>query len=226
MQKEQLLFDFIEWIFLWVFFWGVFKLFLLKHIDYIKHYLLTSLYFLFVTVIIAYIFKNDLVDIFSRFSIIPLIVLGITIIFHIVLYLYISKYIKEPKNYFELHPDRQYLSLNFKRLFSKSVDILAQQIFIILLAVFLQSAGLNLVQTILIFAAIFGLAHVPLIFIENSWHSWYFTFSAILSAVAFPVLIIEIPYGFVYSYIVHWLFYTITAIGFWIVYKKEHPENS
>jgi hypothetical protein len=221
MQKEQLLFDFIEWIFLWILFWGIFKLFLLKHIDYIKRYMITALYFLGVTIIVAFIFKNDLTEIIAKFSTTPFIILGIVIIFHIFLYSYIPKYIKEPKKYFEKFPERQYLSLSFKRLFSKSLDILAQQIFIVLLAIFLQSAGLNLIQTILIFSAFFGIAHIPLIFIENSWPSWYFTFSAILSAVLFPVLIIEIPYGFIYSYIVHWLFYTITAVGFWIIYNKS-----
>jgi len=221
MQKEQLLFDFIEWIFLWILFWGIFKLFLLKHIDYIKRYMLTALYFLGVTIIVAFIFKNDLSEIISKFSATPFIVLGIVIIFHIFLYHYFPKYIKEPKEYLEKFPERQYLLLSFKRLFSKSLDILAQQIFIVLLAIFLQGAGLNLIQTILIFSAFFGIAHVPLIFIENSWPSWYFTFSAMLSAVLFPVLIIEIPYGFIYSYIVHWLFYTITAVGFWIVYDNK-----
>ena len=153
MPKEQLLFDFIEWTFLWILFWGIFKLFLSKYINYIKHYILTALYFLTITIIVTFIFKDDLVETITKFSITPFIILGLVIVLHIFLYLYIPKHIKEPKEYFEKYPERQYLTLNFKRLFSKSIDILAQQIFIVLLSIFLQSAGLNLIQTILIFSA-------------------------------------------------------------------------
>lgn len=42
----------------------------------------------------------------------------------------------------------------------------------------------------------------------------------IVSAIIFPTLILKVQYGFVYSYIVHWVFYTLTAVGFWIIYAK------
>ena len=126
-----------------------------------------------------------------------------------------------PKEYFEEYPQRQYLKIDLRRLFSKSIDILSQQVAVVLLVMFLGDAGLNLNQIILIFAVIFGLVHAPLIIIERgTWPSWYFTIFSILSAVVFPTLILKVQYGFVNSYIIHLVFYTLTATGFWILHRK------
>ena len=38
------------------------------------------------------------------------------------------------------------------------------------------------------------------------------TLASILAGVLFPLLIINFKYGFVYSYILHWIFYLISAI--------------
>lgn len=215
------------WTTIWIVSWGIF--FLLMHkkkLDYVKNFLLTGIYFLSVSSIISLVFKDYISRILQNFTITPLIILGATLIAHIILYIYIPQYLNEPKEYFEKYPERQYLKIDYRRLVSKSTDILAQQIFVVLLVLFLQDVGLTLNQIIITFAVIFGLVHAPLILVERgTWPSWYFTLFSVLSAIIFPTLILEVQYGFIYSYIVHWLFYTLTAIGFWIIYAKRQENK-
>ncbi len=213
----------LVWAVVWITSWGIFFWFIYKkEVDYIKHFLWTATYFLSVAIITSLIFREHIARALSNFTATPFIVLGVLILMHIVLYIYLPKYLHEPKDYFEKYPKRQYLKIDRRRLVSKSMDILAQQIFVILLVMFLHDAGLTLNQIIIAFAIIFGLVHTPLILVERgAWPSWYFTAFSILSAIIFPTLILKIQYGFVYSYIVHWIFYTFTAIGFWVLYPKH-----
>src|SRR3989344_1129878 len=220
MLNEQLP-NLLVWALLWGLSWGFFLLYLFKRIDYIKYFIWTSIYFLSIAVATLLIFRDYMVRILQNFTPLPFIVLTGVITIGTFLYFYIPKHFGEPIDYFQKHPKRQYFVINPKRLFSKSAELLFQQVFIVLLVLFLQDAGLTIGQTIIAFAVIFGLAHIPLILIERgAWPSWYFTVFSILSAIVFPVLILKVQYGFIYSYIVHWTFYTFTAVGFWIWYNK------
>lgn len=213
----------LTWTIIWGISWGVFFWFVYKKdVDYIKHFLLTATYFLCIAIFTSLIFRDHIARVLQNFTATPFIVLGLVIFAHIILYIYLPKYLREPKDYFKKYPKRQYLKIDQRRLVSKSMDILAQQIFVVLLVMFLQDAGLTLSQIIIAFAVIFGLVHTPLILVEwGAWPSWYFTIFSVLSAIIFPILILKVQYGFVYSYIVHWIFYTFTAIGFWIWYGKR-----
>ena len=212
----------LTWAIVWIISWGIFFWFIHKKGgDYIKHFILTSTYFLCVAIFTSLIFRDHIARAIQNFTATPLIVLGLLILVHIILYIYIPKCLREPKDYFEKYPKRQYLKIDKRRLLSKSIDIFSQQIFVVLLVMFLQDAGLTLDKIIIAFAIIFGLVHAPLILVERgTWPSWYFTVFSILSAIIFPTLILKVQYGFVYSYMVHWIFYTLTAVGFWIVYAK------
>ncbi|MEK7544778.1 MAG: hypothetical protein AAB551_01470 [Patescibacteria group bacterium] len=213
----------LTWATIWIVSWGVFFWFMhKKNADYIQHFLLTAIYFLCVAIFTSLIFRDHIVRAIQNFTATPFIVLGFVILAHIILYIYIPKYLREPKEYFEKYPKRQYLKIDKRRLVSKSLDILSQQIFVVLLVMFLQDASLSLHQIIIAFAIIFGLVHAPLIVVERgTWPSWYFTVFSILSAIIFPTLILKVQYGFVYSYIVHWVFYTFTAVGFWLIFPKR-----
>lgn len=212
------------WTILWVTSWGIFFLLVYKkNLDYIKYFIWTATYFLSIAIITSLVFRDYITRVLQNFTTTPLVILGIVVLIHIILYIYLPRYFKEPKNYFEKYPKRQYLKINPRRLVSKSMDILSQQVFVILLVMFLQDADLTLNQIIIAFVVIFGLVHMPLILTERgAWPSWYFIVSSILSAIIFPTLILKIQYGFVYSYIFHWTFYTFTAIGFWTLYPRYH----
>src|SRR3989344_4500933 len=114
------------WTILWTTSWGIFFWFIYKkEVDYIKHFVKTSLYFFSVAAITSLIFKDYIARAIENFTVAPFIVLGVLILVHIILYIYLPKYLSKPKEYFEKYPKRQYLKIDRRRLVSKSMDILA-----------------------------------------------------------------------------------------------------
>jgi hypothetical protein len=199
---------------IWSVGWGFFFFFMhKKKIDYVSHFFWTAGYFLFVAIITCIIFWSYISKVIQGFVIAPFIVLGIVIMTTVILYICLPKYFQQPEEYFEKYPNREYLKIDWRRLVSKSTDILAQQVFIVLLITFLSDAGLLLHQVIIAFLILFGLLHIPLITQEHgAWPSWLFGGAVVTFSIIFPLLILNIHYGFVYTYIIHWLFYVFVAI--------------
>lgn len=195
---------------------GFFFLFHRNGVDYTRHYIWTTLYFLGVGAIIATIFRIYLAPIVQQFSLLPFIVFGVFMLVQLFIYVYVPKYLKAPTEYFEKYPNRYYLKLDWRRLVSKSADIAAQQAFIVLLVVFLKDAGLPLVQILFWFCLLFLFLHIPLLASERGrWPMYLFGVVVIVFSIIFPILILYIPYGFIYNIILHWLFYTTVAVVFW-----------
>lgn len=206
---------------------GGFRFFLHANgIGYIRHFLWTAGYFMLVAIITTLAFWDYIDRALQGFSTTPFIVLGIFIAVQAPIYIYLPRYFQEPTEYFETYPERCYLKIDWRRLVSKSMDILAQQVFIVLLIMFLRDAGLSLVQTIAAFAVLFGMLHVPLIASERgAWPSWLFAGIVAVFSIIFPILIIEVQYGFVYTYAIHWLFYMMMAAAFWMRYAERKSGN-
>ena|SRR3989338_1920912 len=219
---NELVSNLVVWTLLWTLSWGFFFMYLQIRVNYIRFYLITSLYFLATALITIFVFRGYISQVIQNFTVIPFVILGLVYAAHIILYYYFRGYVREPKEYFQRHPKRTYLFIDYRRLFSKSFDLFSQQVFIVLLAFFLKEAGLTIKEIIVAFALIFGIVHAPLIWLDKGWPAWYFTVFAVLSAIVFPLLILKVNYGFVYSYIVHMVFYTLTAIGFWLIYPNPH----
>lgn len=92
----------------------------------------------------------------------------------------------------------------------KSTEIVLQQLLISALALSFQNSGFNLKTTMIWCAALFGSAHLLLVFTGPSiTYTSIFTFSAIISGYIFPYLILKVKNGFMYSYMLHWTFYAI-----------------
>jgi len=200
--------------------WGIFYNVLYRRwgIDYTRQFWWTTAYFIGSAAVTSIIFWEHISRVLQNFTALPLMVLGIFMLFQLVLYVYIPKWLHEPKDYFEKYPDRYYLKIDWRRLISKSADIGAQQILIVLLVLFLQDAGLPLYQLVLWFFVLFVLLHVPLIASEwGRWPSGLFAGAVVAFSASFPLLILYVPYGFVYTFILHWLFYTLTGLVFWSI---------
>ena len=186
--------NFLVWIFLWIIPFGAFFLLRKKGINYIRFYGITTLLFLMFTFVSVVFFRNILFPIFKVFTIIPFVFLVLLFIIIILVYHFFNKHVKKPLNLMKSNPDQYFLLMNYKYLFSKSFDI--------------------------IFSALFGLVHVFNIPLAGKYFGLYYFLASILAGVLFPLLIINFKYGFVYSYILHWIFYLISAILFWLFYKK------
>ncbi len=98
----------------------------------------------------------------------------------------------------------------------KAFEILVQQTLITILVLALWSRFRSLKTVILWYAITFGGAHV-LLYTHNGADAPYAAImagSAILSAALFPYFILRLKSGFVYSYMVQFLFYITLALIF------------
>jgi hypothetical protein len=95
----------------------------------------------------------------------------------------------------------------------KSVDILFQQLLILALVLSLSASGYSLAKISLFCAVLFGGTHILLVF--GGVPIGYvirFMFFAALFGMIFPTLILRVPNGLGYSYMLHWLYYAITVV--------------
>ncbi len=106
-------------------------------------------------------------------------------------------------------------------LLPKSVDILFQQLLVAALVLALAAQKYSIRKISLYCAVMFGGAHallgfsgVPVGYIIR------FGISAAVFGLAFPYLILRVPNGLAYSYIVHWIYYATSMVLPHIVMSK------
>lgn len=204
--------------------WGLFHAYLYRRgMDYVQNYLRVLTYFTLVAALLGGIFWSNLQPLFEEFALAPIVALGVFVAVQIAFCLYVPRYGSVPREYLVEYPDRYFLEVGWRRLISKSADIAAQQVFIMLLVVFLRDAGLTFPQLVGSFLFLFALLHLPLIIREKGrWPSWLFAGAVLAFSATFPYLLLYVPYGFVYTYMTHWVFYMTTALVFLIKYNKTH----
>jgi hypothetical protein len=95
----------------------------------------------------------------------------------------------------------------------KSVDILFQQLLILALVLSLSARGYGAGRISLCCAALFGGVHILLAFggVPLGYVIRFMTFAALFGLI-FPHLILRVPNGLGYSYMLHWLYYAITVL--------------
>ena len=95
----------------------------------------------------------------------------------------------------------------------KSTDILFQQLLIIALVLSLAEQKYSIRKISLYGAILFGSTHILLIFGEVPvGYVIRFAISAAAFGAIFPYLILRVPNGLAYSYIVHWLYYAVSVV--------------
>jgi hypothetical protein len=95
----------------------------------------------------------------------------------------------------------------------KSVDILFQQLLIAALVLTLSAQQYSLRRTSVYCAILFGGSHVLLAFGGVPWgYVIRFMLSAAAFGLVFPYLLLRVPNGLAYSYVVHWLYYALSVI--------------
>jgi len=206
--------------------WGFFYLGLHRRgISYTEHFEITTLYFVCVGILIAALFWREVSHVVPAFSIIPFVFVAAFLFALILISIVVPKYVRTPVAYFTTYPDRYYLKLDWRRVISKSADIAAQQVFIVVLVVGLKDAGLTLPVLILYFFLLFALLHVPLIASERGrWPSLVFAGAVVAFSLLFPPLILFVPYGFIYTFLIHWIFYMTLALTFYFTHSSALRE--
>ena len=70
----------------------------------------------------------------------------------------------------------------------------------------------------------FGFGHMPMVKLSQGIFRFIIPFAGILSAFFFPYIILNFKYGFIYTYIIHLLFYTNTGLLFWLIKSRKSKE--
>lgn len=95
----------------------------------------------------------------------------------------------------------------------KSIEILFQQLLVVALVLTLSAENYSLRKISVYCAVLFGAAHILLAFGDVPWgYVARFSILAALFGLVFPYLILRVPNGFAYSYVLHLGYYAITVV--------------
>jgi hypothetical protein len=216
---------YIIWVLCWFVGWGA-----LYHIpenkrNYTRNFLTISIYFLVVSFIVIYLFKDIIYSLANKISFVPIFILGFFFVINFLTYFFSNKFLKKPVQLLEKYSEISYLDLDYRYLISKSFEIFFQQILIVALVFLLHEQGFDIYWITFIFALLFGFGHLPMIRLQKGFFGLLVFVAAMAASFFFPFLILNFEWGFIYTYILHWLFYTNSGVLFWIV-ESRYFENS
>lgn len=214
------------WIALWLGSWYGWIFFVKKGLHYIKTYRIAAGYFTFLSIIVWMFYRNHLFTFFShlQIKIFPFYFLSLFFIGVFGIYHYSHKIFG--RGLLSSHIERKILTatMDYRFLIAKSFDILFQQILFLSLLVSLKGLLVQNSLIILICGVIFGTVHLPLLVIKHNALAIYFVIFSFFAGILFSYLILFLPYGFIYAYILHWSFYIFigVVINIWFMKKKKH----
>lgn len=107
-----------------------------------------------------------------------------------------------------------WILLDQKYILPKTFEILSQQMFVTILILVLKSNGFSLLQTIIAFGIVFPLCHLPMFFYRTRRLGAFYFIAAVLSALLFPLVILNSEIGPIITFAIHWGFYLIAGIFF------------
>jgi hypothetical protein len=139
------------------------------------------------------------------------------ILFSIIIYYFAQKNLKKDKKIINKYRNVDFIKIDFRFLFSKIFEIFFQQLMVFILIKILNNLGFNLTIIILVFIFLFGLSHLFLIKINKKMFGLFYTLVGILSAFIIPYIILNINYGIIITFIIHYLFYIFAGVLFWII---------
>lgn len=189
--------------------WGGFFLLRFFGINYLDSYLITTIYFILLIGLFIYLFKDEIkpgIYLPSRVQ----ILLVILLYFFLLLFYSILDNIPKISSILDVNPGLYVLITENVYILTKSLEIFYQQITIAIL-VFLLNFRLNLTTkkithiftTVFVLLHLFNLLYMPLIF------AIIFILGSFVAGLVFPKMIIKNRDGFIYTYLLHWLFYVV-----------------
>lgn len=95
----------------------------------------------------------------------------------------------------------------------KSIEILFQQLLILALVLVLAARGYSIRKVSFLCAAAFGVVHILLVFSGVPLgYVIRFMVAATAFGFVFPILLLRVPNGFAYSYMIHWIYYAVSVV--------------
>ncbi len=199
-----------------------------KGVSYFHESRVAAFYFFAVSMMMMVLFPRFALQIFRNIKPGALgILLCVLALYLLIYYLAPSLMrVKREHSISMIHPAiPMFLTFDFHYLLVKSIEVFYQQIFVAFLALTLARLGLSIQGIVFIFAFLFSLIHLPLILSEGMSWGLYFAGAAFCASFIFPPLILFVPSGFVYSYLIHLGFYVGSGIFFGLYYHGRIPHR-
>jgi hypothetical protein len=210
------------WIcFLSLLFWGIYKKWDDKRMEYTKHPIRTSLYFFFSSLALIFLYPK-IATLFepSFFSITFFITIILLTIF---LYKILKKIFIGPSQ--GTQTDYTYWKmLDQKYILPKLIEIGFQQTFLGAVYIILLDIFSLEIKTVIFIMLSFILAHIPLIFLQGKKIGMTYLKWSILGAPIFTFLIIATN-SLWYSISIHMLFYTLLSLSTWIFSGTKYSDD-
>lgn len=181
---------------------------------------LTTVYFVLAAIFVYSSFKEYLPHTFFKF--VPFYLLSVFVVFFLMNYLYfiLKHHFHEPLLLIKRHPLDHWLEANKRTLFTRSAHLMFQQSIITVIIFALHHLGFDLLQITGIFVLMFGVIHLPLVFVKGFFITMMFTLCATVGSALFPVILLSVPYGFIINYLLHMAFYAVITFFFWKYQSK------
>jgi len=209
------------WLFIWIILWAIYLFIESETKTNPQGHLLTSAYFLLSSALIIFIFKDYLKFVIpKKMSIVPFLAVLLSIAFSFVIYYHLTINFQMPQELSFLTEStiKDHFSLQGNFIINTFFEILFQQTLIILLTGFFTiRMKLSMKKTLFYFLIVFGTLHLIGLSVSGIYGS-IFLIASIFASLIFPYLISRIEYGFVYSYIIHFLFHTLIGPLLWIYF--------
>lgn len=194
------------------------------HLVYFEHYFKLTFesapvwnlfYFALWSLVVFVFFPAEIHALFSQISFVGylFLVVLLLIVFPAV-YRSLRTNVGNPAWLAQLFPGQGMLTLEERYIFAKVGDVVFQQFIAGAMLLTLMAHGYEYPQVVIIFLALFTLAHVYLFRTAGFVWGVHYTAYAALSGFAFPFLIIFIPGGIGYAIVLHMLFYVLSAAFF------------
>jgi hypothetical protein len=178
------------------------------HLTFAKNPVLTFLYFIGMAVLIALILPQYALLLLAPGSIlITLFFLFMLVVVNPWIYHLLKTGKHLPAKLAKANPEQQFLLIDEKYLFSKTGDVIFQQIAVGILLLMLFGVGIPFNTLVPLFALLFGALHFHLFFSAKKVWASYFTTCAAAAGFMFPYLILFVPGGFYFAVIIHMLWY-------------------
>ena len=191
---------------LWLACWGAAFGMIRRGVTYIGHPARTSALFL---------------TLMSKITAAPLVTLLLAIALTLTSYAVVPGLLRRPEALIARHPEEFYLRMDYRYLVPKSFEVLFQQLVILALTLLLAETGLSVMAVVFAFLGIFGVLHLPILLVIGRGPGISYGIASMTLAAAFPVLILRVHSGFLYSYAAHWFVYTIVAVVAWVAWTRR-----
>lgn len=185
-----------------------------RSINYISEYKKATICYMLANCAAVVIFFPLLVPYIYPFQLFPVLLLILWYVLLFAFYRYFQK-----KQLLDLDMITQYQKKGWyfpamanRYIITKTGNILLQQILGISVVSLLLHNGLSRTQVLITISVLGIITHVYLLK-RGIKIALYFIFAAAVAGIVFPYILMTVLYGFIYTFILHWLFYLISAIA-------------